>query len=187
MEAVDFLSKQMKEAKKALTLSEKSEATPLYDVWKAKKAEYKPTLDDFDMMIKGLAAAQTDFKNKLAEAKEAAKRAAYEEARKVEREAAELAAKASATDIEAQRQVAQAQAASLEASKRAATAIKDIVKGMRTYKTAVINDRAAFFKFLQSNYQSEVYDWLDDRATKLMNAGVTDISGVTIETEKRAV
>ena len=185
MKAVDALSKQMKEAKKELVAAEKSEAVPMYDAWKAKKAEFKPTLDDFALIIAGLASAQTDFKNKLAAEKEAAKRKAYEEARRKEDEAAKLAAQAAANDIEAQREVAQAQAAAMSAKQAASVANRDKVTGMRTYKTAVVVDRAAFFKYLQAHHQQDVFDWLDERATKLMNAGDTSIAGVKIETEKR--
>jgi len=185
MDAVDALSKSMKEAKKELTLAEKAEKDPLHKAWKDKIAEYKPTLDDFTRIISGLAAAQTPYKNKLAAEKEEAKRKAYEEARRKEEEAEKLAAQASETDIDAQREVAQANAAALDAKKAAAAANKDKVTGLRTYKTATVTDYAAFFKWMQHNDKALVLAWLDEQATKQMNAGHAKIDGVDITIKKK--
>lgn len=187
MKAVDALSKTMKEAKKDLTAAEEEEKEPLHKAWKDKIAEYKPTLDDFTRIIAGLAAAQTPYKNKLAAEKEEAKRKAYAEARAKEAEAADLKAQAGATDIDAQRKVAQANQAALDAKKTAQTANKDKVTGLRTYKTATVTDYAAFFKWMQANDKPLVLSWLDDQATKQMNAGHAEIGGVNILIKRKAV
>jgi len=185
--AVDALLKDMKAAKKALTEAQTSETRPLNDAKTAIIASYKPTQADFDIIIKGLAAAQSPYKLKLAAEKEAAKRAAYDLAREKEREAAKLVAQAGATDIEAQREAQQAQQAAIDAKQAASDANRDKVKGLRTYKTATVTDYAAFFKWLQATNKELVISWLDEQATKHMNAGGNSIAGVTIKAEKKAV
>ena len=187
MKAVDVLSKEMKAAKKSLTEAQTSETKPLHDAKTAVIASYKPTLDDFNRLIKALADAQTPFKNKLAAEKEAERRAAYDLARQKENEAAELAAQAGSTDIEAQRDAGQAQQAAMDAKKAASKANADKVTGLRTYKTATVQDYAAFFKWMQGHDKAAVLAWLDEQATKQMNAGHAEIGGVNILTDKKAV
>ncbi len=187
MKAVDALSKSMKAAKKALALAQTSETKPLNDRKTAIIASYKPTHDDFDLIIKGLASAQTAFKTKLAAEQAEARRVAYDEARTKEKAAAELASQAETSDIDAQRAISQAKRDALAAKKAAAATNKARVTGLRTYKTATVTDYADFFRWMQENNKAAVLSWLDEQATKQMHAGHSKIAGVNILIEKKAI
>jgi len=66
MKAVDALIKQMRSAKSDLAKAKKSATAPLHDAWKAEIARWKPTEDDVERRLKGLAAVVDPFKRKLA-------------------------------------------------------------------------------------------------------------------------
>lgn len=181
--AVDALIKRIKEAKKAVEHAEESDAKPIYDQWKARKAMWKPTLDDLDRVVKALVATVDPFKRAKAAAKEEAARKAREDAIL----AAELARKAAASvdrsNLDAVREAEAAAAASKQAEYDAKRAAQDGVKGMRTYTVKTITDGTACARWIWANDKDALLAWMQqyvDRAS-------APIDGVEVTTEKRAV
>ncbi|MDZ7904930.1 MAG: hypothetical protein U5N55_03530 [Cypionkella sp.] len=151
MLAVDTLIKQMKAAKKAVEGAEESAAKPIYDQWKAKKAEFKPTLDDLDRIVKGLVAAVDGFKRKLAAEKEAVRKAAERKAWEAAEEARKAALAANASDIEDQRNAAAKQAEAEAAMRGASAAKNDTVKGLRWHTFRTVDDSTIFARWIWNN------------------------------------
>lgn len=170
MKAVDALSKQIKEAKKAVSAAEESAAKPIYDAWKAEKARFAPTLTDLDRIIKGLAAAVDGFKRKLAAEREAERQAKERAAREAMRAAEEAAKAADATNIEAQRA---AEAALIDAKKAqaAAKAVED-VKGLRLTWFHEVTDISALLKWINKHDRAALDAFAEEYARTHRNDGV---------------
>ncbi len=184
MKAVDAIIKDIRSAKSDLAKAKKSATAPLHDIWKAEIARWKPTEDDIERRLKGLAAVVDPFKRKLAEEKEAAKRAAYEEARRKEREAEEAARKANASDYEAATEAARLQAEAIEAKKAASAANKDTVKGLRTVTRYAIEDHRAALHWIAGNDRDAITAFIDEYVRR--NHKSAQIDGVKVWQEKEA-
>lgn len=184
MKAVDAIIKEIRSAKSDLAKAKKSATAPLHDIWKAELARWKPTEDDIDRRLKGLAAVVDPFKRKLAEEKEAAKRAAYEEARRKEREAEQAARKANASDYEAATEAARLQAEAIEAKKAASAANKDTVKGLRTVTRYAIEDHRAALHWIAGNDRDAITAFIDEYVRR--NHKSAQIDGVKVWQEKEA-
>lgn len=183
MKAVDALIKDMKSAKKAVEAAEENATKPLYDIWKAEKARFKPTLDDLDRIVKGLVATVDVFKRKLAAEKDAARKEAERKAWEKTRRAEEAARNAAANDIEAQRAAAEQMAAAEEAQRAAMAAKNDTVKGLRTYTIHEITDGTACARWIWQNDREAILAWMQ----AYVERSKATIDGVTVRTEKRAV
>ena len=166
LKVVDGLLKDIKAAKKAVGDAEESAAKPMFDAWKAKKAEFAPTLTDLDRIVKSLIAISGKFKSKLAAEKAEAARLAQEEMWRKAREAEEAARKANAGDIEAQRAAAEKQAAFDEAEAQARAAAKDTVKGMRKVTRYEITDHRALLNYIAKNARDDVTAFIEEWARK---------------------
>ena len=162
MKAVDAALKEVKAAEKAVKGAEESAAKPLYDVWKAEKARWAPTIDDLGRIKKGLAAMVSDFKKKLAAEKEAERRAALAEAERKRREAEALAANTS--DLDAQREAA-ALAQQAKEDKMAARQAEK-VKGLRTVTKYEISDHRALLHWIAANDRDAVTAFIDEYARR---------------------
>lgn len=184
MNAVDAILKQIRSAGTDLAKAEKSETAPLHDAWKAEKARWKPTIDDIDRMKRGLASLVNDFKRKLAAEQEAKRRAAYEEAQRLEREAIEAAAKADAGNIEDQRAAAQAKAAAMDAKNAASDANRNKVNGLRTVQHYEITDHRAALHWIAKMDRDAMTAFIEDYVRK--NYKRTAIDGVTVTKTKEA-
>lgn len=185
MNAVDLLIREIRAAKGDLAKAKKSATAPLHDAWKAEIARWKPTEDDIERRLKGLAAVVDPFKRKLAEEKEAAKRAAYEEARRKEREAEEAARKASAADYAAQVEADRAMQEAVEAKKAASAANKDTVKGLRTVTRYEIEDHRALLHWIAKNDRDAITAFVEEYARKEHKVlGAAD--GIRVWQEKEA-
>lgn len=184
MNAVDALIKAMRSAKSDLGKAKKSATAPLHDAWKAEIARWKPTEEDIDRRLKGLAAAVDPFKRKLAAEKEAAKRAAYEEAQRKEREAREAAEKANAADYAAQVEADKLAQEALDAKKAASAANKDTVKGMRTVTKYEIEDHRAALHWIAQNNVDAVTAFIEEYVRR--NHKTTAIDGVKVYQQKEA-
>lgn len=184
MKAVDALIKAMRSAKSDLGKAKKSATAPLHDVWKAEIARWKPTEEDIDRRLKGLAATVDPFKRKLAAEKEAAKRAAYEEAQRKEREAREAAEKANAADYAAQVEADKLAQEALDAKKAASAANKDTVKGMRTVTKYDIEDHRAALHWIAQNDRDAVTAFIEEYVRR--NHKTTAIDGVKVYQQKEA-
>ena len=184
MKAVDAIIKEIRSAKSDLAKAKKSATAPLHDIWKAEIARWKPTEDDIERRLKGLAAVVDPFKRKLAEEKEAAKRAAYEEARRKEREAEEAARKANASDYEAATEAARLQAEAIEAKKAASAANKDTVKGLHTVTRYAIEDHRAALHWIAGNDRDAITAFIDEYVRR--NHKSAQIDGVKVWQEKEA-
>ncbi|MAM60831.1 hypothetical protein [Maritimibacter sp. UBA3975] len=184
MKAVDAIIKEIRSAKSELAKAKKSTTAPLHDAWKAEIARWKPTEDDIDRRLKGLAAIVDPFKRKLAEEKEAAKRAAYEEARRKEREAEEAARAADVSDLDAATEAARLKDEAIEAKKAASAANKDTVKGLRKVTKYAIDDHRAALHDIASNDRDAITAFIEDYVRR--NHKVRDIAGVRVWTEREA-
>lgn len=166
MKAVDAIIKDIRSAKSDLAKAKKSATAPLHDKWKAEIARWKPTEDDIERRLKGLAAVVDPFKRKLAAEKEEAKRKAYEEARRKEDEARAAAAKASTMDYDAQVEADRMAAEAMEAKKAAAAANKDTVKGLRTVTKYEITDHRGLLHWIAQNDKDEVTAFIEEWARR---------------------
>lgn len=166
MNAVDALIKDIRSAKSDLAKAKKSATAPLHDAWKAEIARWKPTEDDIERRLKGLAAAVDPFKRKLAEEKEAAKRKAYEEARAKERAAEEAAAKANAANYEESAEAARLKQEAVDAKKAASAANKDTVKGLRTVTKYEITDHKALLHWIAANRRDDLTAFIEEWAQR---------------------
>lgn len=185
MKAVDAIIKDIRSAKSELAKAKKSATAPLHDAWKAEIARWKPTEDDIERRLKGLAAVVDPFKRKLAEEKEAAKRAAYEEAKRKEREAEEAARKADASDYEANTEAARLKDDAIEAKKAASAANKDTVKGLRTVTKYEITDHRALLHWIAENRRDDLTAFINEWARK-NHRDVAGAAGLHVYQEKEA-
>ena len=167
MDAVDKLRKTMRDARLAVEAAEKSACAPLYDVWKAEKARFKPTLDDLARIEKGLLALVDGYKRRRAAEKAETERLARAEAAAAAAIAREADRAAEATNIEAVRAAAEAQAAAEAAARRAAEASKDQVKGLRTVTETVVVNELELARWLWMNDREAVLAFNAERARKL--------------------
>jgi hypothetical protein len=156
MKAVDDLIKGFKTYRADLAKAGKERTDPLHKAWKAEVAAVKVYTDDADRIQAALVATVAPFKAKLAEEKEAQRRAAWEAAQKAEREAQEKARAAAASDLDAQREAAAAQQAAMAAKKAASAAQKDVVKGMRTVTNFEVTDYSDLLRWMNKNARDEL-------------------------------
>jgi hypothetical protein len=185
MNAVDALIKAMKAARKDVDTARDACTKPLNDAWKAEIARWKPTQDDIDMQIKGLVGMVDIFKRKLAEEKEAARRAAWEHSEALRREAEAKIAAADVSNIEDQREAKAAMEAADLARAQASVAQKDTVKGMRSYAMHEVLDYRAAIHWIAMNDKPAMKEFIDEYAAK--NATRFPPEVVRNWTEKRAV
>ena len=185
MKAVDDLRKAMRQMRLDLERGQKSAAAPLYDVYKAELARWKPTIEDAKRIEAGLVSAVDVFKRKLAEEKREAERLAWEAANKARREAEAKAAAANAADIEAQREAAAAKEAAMEAERMAQAARKDQVKGMRSVTKYEITDYRDFLHWVAKNDRDAITAFLDEYARKEHKV-VANADGLRVWVEKEA-
>lgn len=188
MAAVDALIKGVKAARKALDTARDAATKPLHEAWKAEVAAWKPTQDDLDRIVSCLVAAVDEFKRKLAAAKAEEERIAREEAwrAKIAAEEAAKVADAATSDIEAQRAAVEAQEAADDAWRHVGDIAADKVKGLRTVTIAEVTDYGACINWIRTNDRQALVDFMDAYAQKAVRAGIRDIAGVTVRTEKQA-
>lgn len=185
MTAVDALIKDLRSAKSDLAKAEKSATAPLHDAWKAEIARWKPTKEDIDRRLKGLAAAVDPFKRKLAAEKEEAKRKAYEEARAKERAAEEARAKANAANYEESMEADRLAHEAMEAKKSASAANKDTVKGLRTVTKYQIEDHRALLHWIAKNDRDAITTFIEEWAWRNHKRDPR-ADGLKVWTEKEA-
>lgn len=181
MREVDKLLASVKEAEKEAVAGKEDEYRPHKAACDAVVARWKPFLDDLSLQKKGLAAAVEGFKRKLAEAKEAERRAKEAAASEAMRKAEEAARAANLADLEAQREAS----AAIDAARAAQQAAKDVetVKGLRTFTVRDIVDGVACARWIWTNDRPAIMDFMEayvKRADRLPD-------GVTERKEKRAV
>lgn len=184
MKAVDAIIKEIRAAKSELAKAKKSATAPLHDAWKAEIARWTPTEEDIERRLKGLAAVVDPFKRKLAEEKDAAKRAAYAEAKRKEDEARAAAAKVDASNYEAASEAARLQSEAIEAKKVAAAANKDTVKGLRTVTRYSIEDHRAALHWIAKRDRDAITAFVEEYVRR--NHKSATIDGVNVWTEKEA-
>ena len=179
---VDALIKDIKACKKAVEAADESATKPMYDAWKAKKAEFKPSLDDLDRIVKALVATVDPYKRAKAAAKEEAARKVRQEAER----AAEAARQAHAATDPANLEAARAAEAAIEAAAKLAMDAKraeqDGVKGMRTYTVVTVLDAKLLAGHIWTTDRAAMDAFLQDYAEKHQSA-----PGVAVTKEKRAV
>jgi hypothetical protein len=184
MKAVDQLLRGIKDAHKAVSAAEESEAKPIYDQWKAAKARFAPTLTDLDRIKKGLVSIVDAFKRKLAAEKAEAERKARAEAEAARRVAEEAARAVDAGDIEAMRAADAAMEEARRAQEAAQAASKDTVKGLRTVHRYEITDHRAALHDIAANDREAITAFIEAYVAKSYRARA--IAGVRTWSEKEA-
>lgn len=184
MKAVDALRKDMREWRIGLEKGQKDATAPLYDAYKAEGARWKPTIDDAQRIERGLVALVDGFKRRLAAEKAEAERKAKAEAAAAMRAAEEAARIADAANIEAVRAAAEAQLEAEAAQRRAAAAIKDTVKGLRTVTLHEITDMRDALHWIAKNDKEAVAAFVTEYVRR--HHKTFAISGVRVWTEKEA-
>lgn len=185
MRAVDALRKAMREWRLALESGQKSATAPLYDVYKAELARWKPVIDDAKRIEAGLVGLVDGFKRKLAAEKEAARKAAEAAAWEATRAAQEAARLADATNIEATRAAAE-KIAEAEAAQRAAQiAAKDTVKGLRSVTRYEITDHKALLNWIARHDRDAITAFIEEWARKEHKA-CANAEGLRVWVEKVA-
>ncbi|MEO1538500.1 MAG: hypothetical protein AAFR73_12305 [Pseudomonadota bacterium] len=184
MKAVDAVLKEFKTYKTALGKAVKERTDPLHKAWKAEVAAVKVYTDDADLMQKALVAVVAPFKVKLAEQKEAERRAAYEEAERIRREAEEAERRAQAGNIDELREAEAAKQAALDAQKAAQAKSKDTVKGMRKVTRHSIKDMRSLVNWIATNDKQAMAEFATTYAAKNHLRIPNDI--VATSTEKEA-
>lgn len=185
MKEVDALRKAMRDWRLELERGQKSATAPLYDAYKAEVARWKPTIEDAKRIEQCLVATVSAFKRKLAEEKEAAKRAAWEAAEKARRDAEVKARSADEADLEGQREAAAAKEAAMEAEKAAQAKKKDKVKGLRDVTRYEITDYRALLHWVAKNDRDAITAFLDEYARKKHKL-VESVDGLKVWVEKEA-
>jgi len=184
MRAVDVILKDIKKAAKAVTDDRKAATAPLNKAWKDEIARWKPTEDDLARMSKGLVALIDPYKRKIAAEKEAVKRAAWEEAQRIKRDAEAAAAKAAKSDINAQRDAEAARQAALDAEKAAQVASKNTERGLRKVAKYEIEDHRAALHWIAQNDRDAMTAFIEGYVQS--NHKRSDIDGVRQWVEREA-
>ena len=166
MNAVDALIKSLRGYNSDLAKAQKSATAPLHDAWKAEIARWKPTVDDAKNLQKCLVAACAPFKAKLAAEKEAAKRAAFDEAERKRKEAEAAAAKVNEADIDAQREASRLAQEAQDAAAAATKANKDSVKGMRKVTKFEVIDMRQLVNWIAINRKEQLAAFATEFASK---------------------
>ena len=181
--ALDAVLKQFKTYKSALTKAAKEHTMPSHTAWKATVSEAKTYTDDADTIQKALVASGADFRQKLVDQKEAAKRAAYAEANRLEREAAAKVASANAASMDDQREAQAAQDAAIEAKKAAAVANKDTVKGFRKVTRYSIENHRDALHWIAKNDKPAMTAFIEEYVRKNHKSMMTNSIRVWEEKE----
>lgn len=184
LKATDALLKELKAARKAVDAARDEVTKPLHDAWKGEVARWKPTQDDLDRQVKCLVAAQAPFKEKLAAAKEEARRKAEAEAAAKAEAARQAHLAANAASIEDQRRADDLLREAEDAEKAAARAAKDTVKGMRTVQVYEIESHKAALNWIARNDRDALTVFIEEYVRR--NFKVRQIEGVKVETKKEA-
>jgi hypothetical protein len=184
MLSVDDLIKGFKTYRADLAKAGKERTDPLHKAWKAEVAAVKVYTDDADRIQAAMVATVAPFKAKLAEEKEAARKAAWEASQALEREARAKAAAADASNLDAQREADAAQAAAMEARKAASAAQKDTVKGMRTVTHFEVEDTSEMLRWMNKTHRDALDAFCHDYAQRHHKQGA--IPGVRVWTTKEA-
>lgn len=187
MKATDAVAKRIKAILKAVNDARDTETKPLHTAWKEACDRYKPTQDDLDRQVKGLAAMVNDFKRKLAAEKAEAERKAREEQARAEAELRRKREEAAASDLEAQRAIAEQERAVKEAqieARKAASAAKD-VKGLRTVTRYEIEDHRALLNWIAKNRREDLTAFIENWALKNHKKNQT-AEGLRVWTEEEA-
>lgn len=183
MDDVDKRREEMRQFRLALERGQQDAAKPLRAIYQAELDRWKPTIADAKRIEDCLVGTVNLYKQKREEARKAAERAAWEETNRKRREAEELALKADASNLEAQREAAAAKQAVLDAENAARVIAKDKTKGMRIAKETLVVDAVKLARYLWEHDREAQLAFQADRARKL---GL-DIAGVVeIRTSKVA-
>ena len=184
MEAVDALSVTMREALKDLEVAKEGEYRPHKVLSDSVIAKYKPTLEDYGIIIKGLVGLVGPFKKKLADDAAEKTRLAFEAARKLEREAEAKVAAADVSDIDAQREAVVAKKEAIDAHKVAKSVSKEKPKRMRSVTKHEITDHKAALHWIAVNDRDAMTAFIEEYVHK--NHKGPAINGVKVWTSKEA-
>ena len=184
LESVEALSANMREAKSALEAAKEGEYRPHKTKCDEVVAKYKPTLADYETIIKGLVGLVGPYKKKLADEAAEKTRLAFEETQRIEREAEEKAAAADVSDIEAQREAQAAKQVAKEARTDARAVAKSAPKRMRKVTRYAIDDHKAALHWIARQDKDAMTAFIEEYVRR--NHKAATIDGVRVWEEKEA-
>lgn len=184
LKALDVVIKEFKSYKSALVKAGKEHTTPPHTAWKACVAQVKVYTDDADVVQSALVATGADYRQKLVAEKEAIKRAAYEEANRLEREANAKLEAANAASLEEQREAQAAIDRANEAKQAAQDASRDKVKGLRKTTHFEIEDIQKALNHIATNDKPALAAFVEGYVQK--HHKTTTIAGVNVWETKEA-
>ena len=186
MKAVDSLIKDIKAIENEAKAGKDSEYRPHKDGCDRVIARWKPPLKELETFRTGLLAIVGPFKQALADEKEAAKRKAYDEARKADEAARKAAEAVDMKNIEERRKADRLAEKASDASKAAQVARDDKVKGLRKTYIPEIVDAKACINWIATNDRAAVMEFITAYVARKTREGVRDIAGVVVTETKRA-
>jgi hypothetical protein len=184
LDSVEALYVAMREAEKELEAAKEGEYRPHKTKCDDVVAKYKPALKDYADIIKGLVELVGPYKKKVADEVAAKEKAAWDEARRLEREAAAKIAVADTSNIE---QMREAQAAKLEATdaqKEARSVAKSKPKRMRKVTRYEIKDRKAALHWIAAQDRDAMTAFIEDYVKR--NHKAKTIDGVRVWDDREA-
>lgn len=186
MEAVDVLIGSMRKYGVELEKAKKAATAPLHKAWKDEGDRWKPTVADQNRLKSGLVKLVAPIKKRLADEEAAAKKLAWETARRAEAEAeaARQAAEAESTNIDADREADDLRQVALDAKKAASEASKSSIKGMRTVYKHEVTSGQSVINWILENDRAALQSFIADYVAKHPSRG--QISGVRAWSEKEA-
>ena len=164
--ATNELLKELTAAKKDIGKARDEAVKPFHAAWTAEIARWEPTITDLGRLSTCLLAAQAPFKKKLADEIEAKRKAAWEEARRLEREAEAAQAQVSPTDIDAVRVAEAAKQAAQEAKNAASKAQREKVTGFKTVHHTEIEDMQAALNWIARNDKPALIAFVEQYVAK---------------------
>ena len=184
LKALDAVIKEFKSYNSALKKAGDAHKAVTWDAHQDRLSEIKKYTEDAATIQAALVATGEDFRKKLADKKEAAKRAAYQEAQRLEREAEELARSANAASLDDQREIKAAQESALASKKAAQVANKDTVKGLRKTTHFEIEDIQKALNHIATNDKPALAAFVEGYVQK--HHKTTTIAGVKVWETKEA-
>lgn len=184
LKEVDRIAKGVRSAKTATTAGKKVALEPLNAVVATERKRWDVVIADLQLQQDGLGKITAEYRKKLADEKEAARKAAWEAAQKAEREAAAkiAAAEKAEGDIEAARLAEAAKIDEMKAKKAAAASQRDKVTGFRTVAHHEVEDLRAAHAWIVKHDREALNDFIREYARKSKNRA--QITGVREWTEK---
>lgn len=184
-DAVDELLEDIKKAYKAADACRDAEKRPHLEAGRAVDALWKPLLNKADIAKKTAQDALTPYRLAQQAIRESEAQKKREEAAALEAEAQRAFAASQVTDLDA-RIAADALLEEARKSTAAANRVEKAATGLRTSWTGHVTDYGAAISWLKTHRAADLKAAVDELIRREINTGARVITGVVIETIKKA-